>query len=199
VGIARLGYGSGVLIASGINAYHICGGLLAVWAVIVTVIGVTNHDFPRSTGQARLVGAISITLVVATISMAIYEGTREEEEEGGAEAAEPAETTESAPAEEQQAPASAPIPLAADPSGQLRFDKSALSAEAGTVTIAMKNDSPVPHDVSIEGKGVDERGKQVTDGGTSTVSADLKKGTYTFYCSVPGHRQAGMEGTLTVR
>ena len=63
----------------------------------------------------------------------------------------------------------------------------------------MKNDSPVPHDVSIEGGGVDERGKEVTDGGTSTVTADLKPGAYTFYCSVPGHREAGMEGKLTVR
>ena len=63
----------------------------------------------------------------------------------------------------------------------------------------MKNDSPVPHDVSIEGGGVDEQGREVTDGGTSTVLATLKPGSYTFYCSVPGHRQAGMEGRLTVR
>jgi uncharacterized cupredoxin-like copper-binding protein len=31
------------------------------------------------------------------------------------------------------------------------------------------------------------------------VSAQLKPGNYTFYCSVPGHRQAGMQGTLTVK
>ena len=63
----------------------------------------------------------------------------------------------------------------------------------------MKNPSALPHDVAIEGNGVDVKGKTVTQGGTSTVSATLKAGTYTFYCSVDSHRQAGMEGTLTVR
>ena len=66
------------------------------------------------------------------------------------------------------------------------------------MTIAMQNPSDIGHDVSIEGKGVEEKGKVVGKGGTSTVSADLKPGEYVFYCSVPGHRQAGMEGKLTV-
>jgi plastocyanin len=184
--------GDQLLIGSGINAYHISGGLLASWAVIVTAIGVRNHDFPKTTGQARLTGTISILLVISTIGFAIYEGTREEEEEeGGAEAAEPAE--------EPAAPAGEGIPLAADPSGQLKFDKTTLRADAGEVTIFMKNDSAVPHDVSLEGDGVNEKGKVVENGGTSTVTANVKPGSYTFYCSVPGHRQAGMEGTLTVR
>ena len=187
---------SGLTPIAAINAYHISGGLLAAWAVLVTVVGITRPTFPSSTGQARLTGAISVTLVVATISLAIYEGTREEEEGGegeGEAAAEPA-------------PASAPAPggggaalkLAADPS-QLKFDKSSLTADAGKVTIDMKNDSEIPHDVSIDGNGVDEKGKDVTGGATSTVTATLKPGKYTFYCSVPGHREAGMEGTLTVR
>ena len=63
----------------------------------------------------------------------------------------------------------------------------------------MKNASPVPHDVSIEGGGVEKKGKVVEGGATSTVAATLKPGKYTFYCSVPGHREAGMEGTLTVK
>ena len=90
------------------------------------------------------------------------------------------------------------LSLQADQS-QLKFDKSALSAKPGTVTIVMKNPSALPHDVAIEGNGVDVTGKTVTQGGTSTVTANLKAGTYTFYCSVDNHRQAGMEGTLTVK
>ena len=62
----------------------------------------------------------------------------------------------------------------------------------------MDNPSGVPHAVAIEGNGVDTDGKTVSNGGTSTVSADLKPGTYTFYCPVPGHKAAGMKGTLTV-
>lgn len=91
------------------------------------------------------------------------------------------------------------LQINADASGQLRYNTKALTAEAGTVTIVMTNPSPTPHDVAIEGGGVDEKGKVVPKGGTSRVSATLKAGTYTFYCSVPGHREGGMSGTLTVR
>lgn len=90
------------------------------------------------------------------------------------------------------------LSLQADTS-QLKFDKSALSASAGKVTIVMKNPAALQHDVAIEGNGVNAKGKIVGQGGTSTVTATLKPGTYTFYCSVDAHRQAGMEGTLTVK
>jgi uncharacterized cupredoxin-like copper-binding protein len=63
----------------------------------------------------------------------------------------------------------------------------------------MLNKSSVPHDIAIQGNGVNQIGKVVSNGGTSTVSSALKPGKYTFYCSVPGHRQAGMVGTLTVK
>lgn len=81
----------------------------------------------------------------------------------------------------------------------LAFDKKTLSASAGSVTITMKNESSLSHDVSIEGNGVDKDGEAVGEGGTSKVTADLKPGTYTFYCSVDGHEAAGMKGTLTVK
>ena len=66
------------------------------------------------------------------------------------------------------------------------------------VTIVMDNPSSVPHNVSIEGSGVDEEGNTVGQGDKSTVRAELRPGEYSFYCSVGGHREAGMEGTLTV-
>ena len=192
-----MGYGLPVgstLLIGSINAYHVSGALLAIWAVVVSIVGIRVKSFPRDRRQASIVAGISIALVISTISTAIIEGVREadKEAEEEAEAAEPAaETTPPAAGEK--------LALAADPSGQLKFDRSSLEAQAGPVTIDMKNDSPVPHDVSIEGGGVDERGKEVADGGTSTVTADLMASSYTFYCSVPGHREAGMEGKLTVR
>jgi uncharacterized cupredoxin-like copper-binding protein len=91
------------------------------------------------------------------------------------------------------------VALQADPNGALKFDKSQASAKAGQVTITMKNPAALPHGVAIEGNGVSKIGATVGQGGTSTVTATLKPGTYTFYCPVPGHRQAGMQGTLTVK
>jgi len=82
---------------------------------------------------------------------------------------------------------------------QLKFDKSTLSAKPGKVKIEMKNPSALQHNVALEGNGVGVAGKVVGQGGTSKVTATLKAGTYTFYCSVDSHRQAGMEGTLTVK
>ena len=67
---------------------------------------------------------------------------------------------------------------------------------AGKLTVESRNQASIPHDIVIDGKG---NGAEVTGGGVSKFTATFAKGTYTFYCSVPGHRQAGMEGKLTVR
>jgi plastocyanin len=91
------------------------------------------------------------------------------------------------------------LQISADESGQLKFDKDSLDAKAGKVTIVMDNPSSVPHAVAVEGNGVDKDGETVGNGGKSTVSVDLKAGTYTFYCPVDGHEDAGMKGTLTVK
>jgi uncharacterized cupredoxin-like copper-binding protein len=80
----------------------------------------------------------------------------------------------------------------------LRYDKKTLHARAGKVTIEMKNLSVLKHDVAIKGHGVNVKGKIVGKGGISKVTATLKKGRYEFYCSVDGHAEAGMKGTLTV-
>ncbi len=64
------------------------------------------------------------------------------------------------------------------------------------MTITLTNDSSVPHDVSIEGKGTSDI---ISGGKTATLKiANLPAGTYTYFCTVPGHEQAGMKGTLTV-
>jgi plastocyanin len=116
---------------------------------------------------------------------------------GGGAAAPAAKTTTQA-----AAPAGASdLAIKAVESDGLSFDKQALTAKAGPVTITMDNPSgdAQPHAVSIEGPGnVSKGGKIAQPGGTSTVTATLQPGTYTFYCPVGSHRQAGMEGTLTV-
>ncbi len=94
--------------------------------------------------------------------------------------------------------ASTTLPLAADASA-LAFDTTELSAKAGKVTIDFNNPSPIPHNVVIEQDGKELAGFKPIAEGEESETADLKAGTYTFYCSVPGHREAGMEGTLTVK
>jgi uncharacterized cupredoxin-like copper-binding protein len=103
-----------------------------------------------------------------------------------------------APPSSPAASAATTLKLAANPAGQLAYDTKQLSAKAGSVTIDFSNASPVEHDVAIaQGSSVVGQ-TPVFTGGSKTLKITLKPGTYTFYCTVPGHRQAGMEGTLTV-
>lgn len=172
------------------NAFHVIGGLFAVWAVTLTAIGIRREDFPRPGAQTVAVGTISVLLAAAAIGSGIVTSALEDEEEEGheGEAAGP-----------QGEGGGRTLTLSADPAGELSFDIQTLEARAGPLTIHMENPSSVPHNVSIEGRGVQEEGRTVGQGGTSTVTADLRPGEYDFYCSVPGHREGGMEGTLTVR
>ena len=92
------------------------------------------------------------------------------------------------------------IQIEADPGGGLAYTTDLLTAKAGDVTIDFKNPQPVGHDADVE----DESGKVVGETDVITESSDtgtmkgLKPGKYVFFCSVPGHREGGMEGTLTV-
>ena len=90
------------------------------------------------------------------------------------------------------------VKISADPSGALKYEQTDVSATAGSITIDFTNMSSLPHDVTIEGNGASGATDQITDSTTSTT-VDLDPGTYTFFCSVDGHRAAGMEGTHTVK
>jgi plastocyanin len=82
---------------------------------------------------------------------------------------------------------------------ELAFDTTKLSAKAGKVTIDFKNPAALEHNVVIEQDGKELAGIEPITEGEKSLTAELKPGTYTFFCSVPGHRPAGMEGTLTVK
>jgi plastocyanin len=211
------------LAATQITAFHVVGALLAVWAVVLSALGVMREDFPgKGRGQTIVMG-ISALLVAGAIGTAIgtaqdepkgheqagnlnkggHEGTGQPQQGGGVAPGTGANAGQEPGGNAQPAPPGGTVTtllLSADPSGQLRYDKSSLQAKPGTVRITMKNPSPVPHNVSLEGPGgVNKQGPTVSKGGASQVSADLKAGGYTYYCSVDGHRQAGMQGKLTVK
>ena len=89
------------------------------------------------------------------------------------------------------------ITLTADPSGAIAFDQTELTVAAGEVTIELVNESGIPHNVEVEGNEIEEVSETITEGSTE-LALTLDPGEYEFYCAVPGHREGGMEGTLTV-
>lgn len=90
------------------------------------------------------------------------------------------------------------LEIPSDPDGALAYTFGSAVAPPGALTITSPNDSSVPHNIALEGNGVNEIGEVVQNGGVSEISVDLQPGEYTFYCSVPGHREGGMEGPLKV-
>jgi uncharacterized cupredoxin-like copper-binding protein len=91
------------------------------------------------------------------------------------------------------------VDIPVDPSGALAYQFAAATSPAGSVELISKNEGSTGHNIAVEGNGLDKKGPVVNPGGTSEVTADLKPGEYTFYCSVPGHREGGMVGKLTVK
>jgi plastocyanin len=208
--------------------FYIAGGLLVLWALTVSLgLGLRKPDFPGSLAGQRIVGTITAVLVLAAASTAVITSGGSETASAQSTSATPSTTSSTAASEAPAAsestsststaaktptattgtpaPASSPaasattkLKLAANPAGQLAYDTKQLSAKAGTVTIEMTNMSPIEHDVAVaEGSKVLGQ-TPVFAGGSKSVTVKLKPGTYTFFCTVPGHRQAGMEGTLTV-
>jgi plastocyanin len=207
--------------------FYIAGGVLVVWALTLSLgIGLRRPDFPSSLAGQRAIMAVTAVLVLAAISTAVLTSgvpakgnvpptkTQEQAPVPVVSAPVPSSSSSSSSSSAAQpsattgtpAPASSPAPgkagssvaLAANPAGQLAYNTKQLSAKAGTVTITMANMSPLEHNVTVA-EGSKVLGATPTfKGGTRTLTLKLKPGKYTFYCSVPGHRQAGMEGTLNV-
>ncbi len=68
----------------------------------------------------------------------------------------------------------------------------------GTYTFSVSNTGQTGHNLTIEGPGVDNRATPTFTGGTRQLTVTLGNGTYEFFCSVPGHKQAGMDVDVTV-
>ncbi|GAC1437568.1 MAG: hypothetical protein NVSMB51_11920 [Solirubrobacteraceae bacterium] len=200
-----------LLAASGLHeksktAFYLLGGALAVWAVVVSAIGFTKPDFPGDEGGARVVMGISAVLVVAATATAVLTASTPapaapfKVNTGYVKGQVAPPTAVAQPA--AASPAAPPAPpgtlaIAADPTGQLKFDQTSLTAKAGKVTISFANASPVPHNFSLIVKG-NVVATPTFAGGSKSLSATLTAGKYTYLCTVPGHSQAGMMGSLTV-
>lgn len=92
------------------------------------------------------------------------------------------------------------VKFEADPGGDLAYTADTATAKAGNVTIDFDNPQALTHDVKIEdAQGEEVGGTELIASGEDSATVDLKPGKYHFFCSVPGHREAGMEGVLTVK
>lgn len=191
--------------------FYISGGALAVSAVLVSFLGLRLEKFPGR--LAPVVFVWFAVLVGAATTFSVLHAQDEEE----AKAAESTAESETLEAEEDEAVdagadgaghGAAPGPQAKGPGGTLElaadptkiaFDKTSLSSKPGKVTIEFDNPSAIEHDVAIEKDGEEIAASALIVEGETSVTAELPPGTYTFLCTVPGHAEAGMEGTLTVR
>ena len=172
--------------------FFVFGIALVVSAVGIAITGLKFENFPS--GRGPLVGVIAYfaALVGATAVFAVLEARDEQHEREAEQAAETSTTT--------SAPSGGPVQLAADPSA-IAYTTTSLQAQAGNVTIDFDNpNQAIAHDVCVQSSSGSDLGcsKQVTGAKTKLDLKKLKPGSYTFFCSVDGHEQAGMKGTLTV-
>jgi len=150
---------------------------------------------PAQLPSIRFAGAAALTAAALALS-ACGGGGSSDSTTGATSAAAPTTARSTAP----QGSASTRLALIAEEANGLRFDRRTLRAAPGDVTITLDSpsDNQTPHAVEIEGQGVERVSGTIEPGARTEVTANLRPGTYTFYCPVDGHRQAGMEGTLTV-
>jgi len=143
----------------------------------------------------RRVSAVLIVAALAVVGLAACGGSSNDNSTTAAST--PASTT---PAGGGAAGGGSTVDISTPSGSDLAFDQKSVSAKAGNVTVDFDNKQPLQHDVAV----ADSSGKvlgqtDLVSSGTANATVDLQPGTYTFYCTVPGHREAGMQGTLTVK
>lgn len=148
---------------------------------------------------------VALAIAIASLGLVACGGSDDDTTSGGAET-QAEETTESGgeasgggEAEGGSAGSGAVVDFETPEGSALAYTTDSASAEAGTDTINFTNVQATPHDVAIEDDGGKEVGKtEVISEASASAKVKLEPGTYTFFCTIPGHREAGMEGTLTV-
>jgi plastocyanin len=200
--------------------FFVFGIVLVIAAVGLAFLGIRESDrFPQS--RALLVGvtALFATIVGVTVAFAVVKSEDEQEHreaELAKEEAQPENTGEGQPVTpggqpqassggKQQAPQTSgtvteTLNVSSPADGGLVFEPNGLTAKPGNATITYDNPSPVPHSIAVataNGNVVGEV-QPFTNNTESVQLSNLAPGEYIFYCTVPGHREAGMEGDLTV-
>src|SRR5687768_11970163 len=140
----------------------------------------------------------SVLLVAIALALFGLAACGDDDDDGDTTAAETTEATTDTAAAGGGGGGEIDISAAAD--GTLAYDQTDAETTAGANTLNFDNPASLSHDVVIEDESGGEVGRtDLISGSTTSANVDLQPGTYTFYCSVPGHREGGMEGTLTVK
>jgi plastocyanin len=143
---------------------------------------------------------LSVALAITAIAPFALVACGGDDDESSTESGSTETTSETSTTEDtgSSGGAGGTVTFTAAEDGSLAFDEDSAETEAGTVTIELDNPSGTPHNVEIEGPDGDVGGTDTVTDDTTSTDVELEPGDYTFYCSVPGHREGGMEGTLTV-
>jgi uncharacterized cupredoxin-like copper-binding protein len=156
---------------------------------------------PEFPGRGLRVFIVTCLLLFVGMMFAvvIFGGESEEATAGGEHTTPSAETTTAATTGTTQATTTTAQAAETVDVKETEF-KIALTAtvHAGSVTFDVHNDGKIPHDLVVQGQGIDAKTPLLDAGQSKTLEVDLKPGTYDLYCSVPGHKQAGMDLKLTV-
>lgn len=189
--------------------FFILGGALVAAALVLSAIGIRGSDsFPGSRPLLVGVTALFAAIVAATAALAVVNAREEEEHRAEEEAHEEEAATEEAAAEEGAAAGkgggaaaqATALDVTSPEDGSTSFEPDALEAAAGPVAIAYSNPSPTPHNIAVEAEDGSVLGETPTfTAGEETLELqEVAPGRYVFFCTVPGHREAGMEGDLDV-
>jgi plastocyanin len=192
--------------------FYALGITLVLSALVVSAVGLKYESFPQSRGIMLGVIAVFVVLVGGTATFALLNARDEQHKTEAEQAAETStestagstttgsETSSSSSTTTAAKGPGGTVDISADPTGQLAFEQKAVTSKPGAVKIDFTNQSPVGHDVKIsDSSGNALGGTDLVTGGKATATVDLSPGTYTFFCDVPGHEEAGMKGTLTVK
>jgi plastocyanin len=187
--------------------FFVTGIVLVIAAVTLAFLGIRGSaSFPGS--RAALVGvtALFAAIVGVTLAFAVVKSEDEQTQREEEMAKEETETAAEAGTQTgtqtgtQAAVPSEELSVASPADGALVYQPNGLEAKPGNLTIKYDNPSPVPHSIAVATANGNVLGEtQPATGGVQTLQVpDLAAGKYIFYCTVPGHKEAGMEGDLTV-
>jgi plastocyanin len=199
------------------NFFFVVGGVLVLAAVAISFVGIRGSDkFPPNRGVLLGVIALFVAIVGTTMAFAIVKSVDEQnkrnDELAKEEPSNSGQEQQVTPGGQPQAssggnqqPAEQPesveaLDVSSPIDGSLIFQPDGLQAQPGNVEITYDNPSPVPHSIAVATANGNVIGQvePFTDGKQTVALNGLKPGEYVFYCTVPGHREAGMQGDLTV-
>ena len=177
------------------NFFFVIGIVLVLAAVVVSFLGIRRGEsFPPNRGVMVGVVALFVAIVATTMAFAVVKAVDEQNKRNDELAKETGTTSTTASGPVTSLDVSSPA------DGGLSYSPNGLEAKPGNVAITYDNPSQVPHSIAVATANGNVLGQvQPFAAGKQTVTlSNLAPGKYVFYCTVPGHRQAGMQGDLTV-